>query len=166
MDSCRYKFSLIEIRLVILLIFSIVGSSSVLASTSSNQEVNNKKTLSLKEKVTLIEARSQELIPMPIGQLDEAFKKVKSSRDPFQDTPIVESNNLEVLKSALRFKGIVKSGDDLLVMIKTTKGQEFYKVGDSLGNGFLIKGISQKDLTVDISNGFRFYRLSLYSLSK
>tara|TARA_E500000331_G_scaffold227897_1_gene218119 strand:- start:6787 stop:7287 length:501 start_codon:yes stop_codon:yes gene_type:complete len=166
MDSCRYKFSLIEIRLVILLIFSIVGSSSVLASTPSNQEVNNKKTLSLKEKVTLIEARSQELIPMPIGQFDEAFKKVKSSRDPFQDTPIVESNNLEVLKSALRFKGIVKSGDDLLVMIKTTKGQEFYKVGDSLGNGFLIKGISQKDLTVDISNGFRFYRLSLYSLSK
>ena len=166
MDSCRYKFSLIKIRLVIFLIFSIVGSSSVLASTPSNQEVNNKKTLSLKEKVTLIEARSQELIPMPIGQLDEAFKKVKSSRDPFQDTPIVESNNLEVLKSALRFKGIVKSGDDLLVMIKTTKGQEFYKVGDSLGNGFLIKGISQKDLTVDISNGFRFYRLSLYSLSK
>ena len=166
MFSCRYKFLLIKKRFVALGMLSIVGVSSVLASTPSNQEVNNKKTLSLKEKVTLIEARSQDLIPMPKGQLDEASKKVQSSRDPFQNTPTIESNNIEALKSALRFKGIVKSGDDLLAMIKTTKGQEFYKVGDSLGNGFFIKGISKKDITVDISNGFRSYRLSLYSLSQ
>ena len=166
MDSCRSKFSLIQKRFVILVILSIFGVSSVLASTPSNQEVKNKKTLSLKEKVTLIEAASQDLIPMPIGQIDEASKKVQSSRDPFQNTPTIESNNLEVLKSALRFKGIVKSGDDLMAMIKTTKGQEFYKVGDSLGNGFFIKEISKKEITVDISNGLRSYRLSLYNLSK
>ena len=166
MNSCKSKCLSTQKRFVAFGILSIVGMSSVLASPPSNQEVNNKKTLSLKEKVTLIEAPSQDLIPMPIGQLDEASKKVQSSRDPFQNTPTIESNNLEVLKSALRFKGIVKSGDDLLAMIKTTKGQEFYKVGDSLGNGFFIKEISKKDITVDISNGFRSYRLSLYSLKK
>ena len=157
---------MIEKRFVALGILSIVGVSSVLASTPINQEVNNKKALSLKEKVTLIEAPSQDLIPMPKGKLDEASKKVQSSRDPFQNTPTIESNNIDALKSALRFKGIVKSGDDLLAMIKTKKGQEFYKVGDSLGNGFFIKGISKKDITVDISNGFSSYRLFLHSLSK
>ena len=113
-----------------------------------------------------MEEPPQELLPMPLGELDEAAKKVRSSRDPFRDTPVIESSNLEILKSALRFKGIAKSGDDLWAMIKTKKGQEFYKVGDSLGNGFYVKGISPKEVTVDISNGYRFYRLSLYSLSK
>ena len=144
----------------------LFGVSAVVTTAQSNQEVNVNKGLSLKEKVTLIEASSQKLLPMPLGQLDEATKKVRSTRDPFQNTSGIESNNLEVLKSALRLKGIIKSGNNLLAMIKTTKGQEFYKVGDSLGNGFFVKEISSKDVTVDISNGYRFYRLSLYSLNK
>ena len=163
--SIYRRFS-IKKKVLIFVISSIVGSSSVLASTPSSQEMNNKNTLSLKEQVTLMEGPSQELLPMPQGQLDEASKKVRSSRNPFRDTPVIESSNLEILKSALRFKGIAKSGDDLLAMIKTNKGQDFYKVGDSLGNGFYVKGISREDVTVDISNGYRFYRLSLYGLNK
>ena len=165
MGSHIYECFSINKRFLIFGLSALFGASSVVASTQNNQEMNEKKTLSLKEKVTLIEASSQKLLPMPLGQFDEASKKVRSSRDPFQNTPTIESNNLEVLKSALRFKGIVKSGDDIFAMIKTTQGQEFYKVGDLLGNGFFIKGISPKDVTVDISNGYRFYRLSLYSLN-
>jgi len=160
-----YQCLLIKKRLFIFGFSLFLGTSAVAASTKNNQELN-KKTLSLKEKVTLIEASSQKLLPMPLGQFDEASKKVRSTRDPFQNTPGIESNNLEVLKSALILKGIIKSGNNLLAMIKTTKGQDFYKVGDSLGNGFFVKGISSKDVTVDISNGYRFYRLSLYSLNK
>ena len=161
-----YQCLLIKKRFFIFGFSLLLGASAVAASTQNNQEMNEKKTLSLKEKVTLIEASSQKLLPMPLGQLDEASKKVRSTRDPFQNTPGIESNNLEVLKSALILKGIIKSGNNLLAMIKTTKGQDFYKVGDSLGNGFFVKGISSKDVTVDISNGYRFYRLSLYSLNK
>ena len=147
-------------------ISSLVGTSTVFANTLVDQDIKNEKTLSLKEKEPSIEGLSQELIPMPLGQIDEATKKVQSSRDPFQNTPAIESNNLEALKSALSLKGLVKSGDSSLAMIKTRKGEEFYKVGDSLGNGFFVKDISQKDLTVDISNGYKYYRLSLSGLNK
>ena len=151
---------------LILGVFSLFGASIVIANTQEGQNMGNEKALSFDEKGSSVPVLSQDLIPMPLGQLDEAAKKVQSSRDPFQNTPAIESNNLEALKSALSLKGLVKSGDSLLVMIKTSKGKEFYKVGDSLGNGFFIKDISQKDLTVDISNGFKYYRLSLSGLNK
>ena len=166
MESFIYRCLSAKTSFLFFCFSALFGVSAVVATAQNNQEMNGNKQLSLKEKVTLIEASSQRLLPMPLGQLEEASKKVRSTRDPFQNTPGIESNNLEVLKSSLRLKGIIKSENNLLAMIQTTKGQEFYKVGDSLGNGFLIKGISQKDATVDISNGFRFYRLSLYSLSK
>ena len=145
---------------------SLFGASTVIANTQEGQNMGNEKALSLNEKGSSVPVLSQDLIPMPLGQLDEAVKKVQSSRDPFQNTPAIESNNLDALKSALRLKGLVKSGDSLLAMIKTGKGQEFYKVGDSLGNGFYIKDISQKDVTVDISNGDKHYRLSLFGLNR
>ena len=166
MESHIYRYLSVKTSLLFFCFLALFGVSAVVATAQSNQEMNGNKQLSLKEKVTLIEASSQKLLPMPLGQLEEASKKVRSTRDPFQNTPGIESNNLEVLKSALILKGIIKSENNLLAMIKTTKGQEFYKVGDSLGNGFFIKGISSKDVTVDISNGYRFYRLSLYSLNK
>ena len=144
----------------------LFGASTVIANTQAGQNMGNEKAFSLNEKGSASPVLSQDLIPMPLGQLDEAAKKVQSSRDPFQNTPAIESNNLAALKSALRLKGLVKSGDSLLAMIKTGKGQEFYKVGDSLGNGFYIKDISQKEVTVDISNGYKHYRLSLFGLNK
>ena len=152
--------------LLILGVSSLLGASTVFASTQGGQNMRNEKALSLNEKGSAVPVLSQDLIPMPLGQLDEAAKKVQSSRDPFQNTPAIESNNLDALKSALRLKGLVKSGDSLLAMIKTGKGQEFYKVGDSLGNGFYIKDISQKEATVDISNGYKHYRLSLFGLNR
>ena len=166
MESHIYRFLSVKTSLLFFCFLSLFGVSAVVATAQTNPEVNGNRQLSLKEKVTLIEASSQNLLPMPLGKLEEASKKVRSTRDPFQNTPGIESNNIEVLKSALRLKGIIKSGNNLLAMIKTTKGQEFYKVGDSLGNGFFVKAISSKDVSVEISNGYRFYRLSLYSLNK
>ncbi len=166
MESHIYRCLSVKTSFLFFCFLALFGLSPVVATAQNDQEVNVNKQLSLKEKVTLIEPASQKLLPMPLGQLKEAAKKVRSTRDPFQNTPGIESNNLEVLQSALRLKGIIKSENNLLAMIKTTKGQGFYKVGDSLGNGFFIKGISSKDVTVDISNGYRFYRLSLYSLNK
>tara|TARA_B100000965_G_scaffold37978_1_gene28023 strand:+ start:4968 stop:5468 length:501 start_codon:yes stop_codon:yes gene_type:complete len=156
----------IKNKSLILGISLLFGTSTAIANTQINKEMDNKNTLSLTSAMPPIEDISQELIPMPLGQIEEATKKVRSSRDPFQNTPAIESNNLDALKSALILKGLVKTGDKVLAMIQTRKGQEFYEVGDSLGNGFFIKVISQKDVTVDISNGFRYYRLSLYSLNK
>tara|TARA_B100000700_G_scaffold27044_1_gene25913 strand:+ start:1264 stop:1764 length:501 start_codon:yes stop_codon:yes gene_type:complete len=166
MEKHLYRHFSIKRSLLVFWVFSLIGTSGAISSAQGNPEVSNENTQVLKEKISPVEAISKELLPMPLGQIDEAAKKVQISRDPFQDTPAIESSNLDLLKSALSFKGLVKSGDILLAMIQTKNGQELYKVGDSLGNGFFIKGISQKDVTVDISNGFKFYRLSLDGLNK
>ena len=48
-----------------------------------------------------------------------------------------------------------------MAIIANKNGQNLYTVGDSLGNSFLIEAISLENLTVDISNGFKKYRLFL-----
>ena len=64
------------------------------------------------------------------------------------------------INSVLQFKGIVKSGDKLKAILHTKDGQSLYKVGDQIGNGFLIKSISIQNNSVEISNNFKGYRLS------
>jgi len=115
------------------------------------------KTSSNKSKVVLKE--------MPIGSIDEASKKVKNLRDPFQEPLYSEINNLDDLSFAIEFKGIAKSKDNLVAVIKTKDKQKSYKVGDYLDNGFKIKNISIKDIAVDIVNGTKSYRLTFKKLS-
>ena len=52
------------------------------------------------------------------------------------------------------------------IIRKTEKGPKVYKVGDNLVNGFIIKDISEIEVSVDISNGYKKYRLSLQGLKK
>ena len=103
------------------------------------------------------------LLEIPIGNFESASKRVKFNRNPFQDP--IQSDFLKVsnINSILQFKGLVKSEDKLMAIIYTKDGQNLYQEGDEIGNGFLIKSISIKDTTVDISDGYKFYRLSLKS---
>tara|TARA_B100000945_G_C20010582_1_gene425309 strand:- start:10 stop:513 length:504 start_codon:yes stop_codon:yes gene_type:complete len=145
-------------------ILLIAGSSTVVAITNSSPAKIKNKTLHnlpIKETTKSTAPPLEPLLPMPIGKIDIASSKVKNTRDPFQEPTIVISNNLD-----LKFRGIAKSGDSLIAMIKTEKGQQVYKVGDSLGNGFVIKSISSKNVTVDISNGSKDYRLFLHALKE
>ena len=102
---------------------------------------------------------------MPVGNIDAASKKVKNLRDPFQEPAYSEINNLGDLSYALEFKGIAKSEDNLVAVIKTRDKQKSYKVGDYLDNGFRIKNISIKDIAVDIVKGTKSYRLTFKKLS-
>ena len=60
----------------------------------------------------------------------------------------------------------VESDKKLLAIIETDNGQKFYKVGDTLDNGFVIQFISLENVTVDISNGTKKYRLTLADIEK
>ena len=117
----------------------------------------NNKIISNKSKIILKQ--------MPVGNIDEASKKVRNLRDPFQEPAHSEMNNLDDLSYAIEFKGIAKSKDNLVAVIKTRDKQKSYKVGDYLDNGFRIKNISIKDIAVDIVNGTKSYRLTFKKLS-
>ena len=106
------------------------------------------------------------LSKMPIGNLDSASKKVQINRNPFQEPAEIEFVNVSNLNSYLNFKGLVQSEDKLMAIIATKEGQNLYGIGDTLGSGFLVQSISLENVTVDISNGLKKYRLILSSQKK
>ena len=160
----RFRGLPVKKGLLVLIISSLMGASGVIALSKNNQskpkDIDPGSTL-IQKSETLKNAPTQELMPMPSGQLDLALAKVKSTRDPFQEAPVTESSNIDLLRSAIQFNGIAKSGDTLVAIIKTEEGQNFYKVGDKLDNGFIIEKISGTNVTADISNGVKTYRLSI-----
>ena len=108
----------------------------------------------------------EQLIPMPIGNRDWASSRVNPKRNPFQKPQKSEITNIEDLFLTLQLKGLAKSGKESLAIIESEDIQKFYRIGDSLENGFLIKSISFEDISVDISNGSKNYRLILNNLNK
>ena len=111
-----------------------------------------------KEKALSVEKR---LLPLPSIDIQLITGKVNTQRNPFQKPLESEISNTEDLYSTLLFKGLASSNDFLYAIIETGNIQKFYKVGDTLENGFFIKSISLEDISVDISNGSSEYRLSL-----
>ena len=160
----RIKVPAIKRGLLALVLSSFMGISGVIAVSKNIEDrttSNSDSKMSLERKKIIKSSQNNDLIPMPSGQLDIALTKVESTRDPFQDAPVTESSNINLLRSAIEFNGIARSGETSVAIIKTKEGQKFYKVGDKLANGFVIKEISKTDLTTDITNGIKSYRLSM-----
>ena len=108
----------------------------------------------------------KQLIPMPIGNKESALSKVNPKRNPFKKPQKSEITNIEDLHLTLQLKGLAKSGNKSQAIIESEDIQKFYGIGDSLDNGFLIKSISFEDISVDISNGSKNYRLLLNNLNR
>ena len=104
-------------------------------------------------------------LEIPLGNFESAYKRVKSNRNPFQDPIQSDFSKVSNINSVLQFKGIVKSGDKLKAILYTKDGQSLYKVGDQIGNGFLIKSISIQNKSVDISNDLKNFRLTFSSFN-
>ena len=107
------------------------------------------------------QTNTYKLIPMPVGDFESASKRVDIKRNPFQDPAKSEMTNIDNLYTALQFKGVVLSGNKLSAIIKTNDVQKFYEIGDIIDNGFTVNSISYEDITVDVSNGSKKYRLTL-----
>ena len=133
-----------------------------------NVSSQEKKIHSLPIKKEFVQADDfkEDLIPMPVGDLKNSSNKVNFNRNPFQEPVKTEFPTIENLYSSLKFRGLAKSENNLFAIIETDKSQKFYKVGDSLDNGFVIQFISLDNVTVDISNGSKNYRLSLVDIEK
>tara|TARA_B100002051_G_C16575626_1_gene554884 strand:+ start:67 stop:492 length:426 start_codon:yes stop_codon:yes gene_type:complete len=123
-------------------------------------------SLPIKKEFNKVEKYTNDLIPMPAGDIDTSSTKVNFDRNPFQEPLKTEYPTIENLYSSLRFKGLAQSDTKLVAIIETDNGQKFYEVGDTLDNGFVIKLISLENVTVDISNGSKRYRLSLADIEK
>ena len=123
-------------------------------------------SLPIKEQVYEDEKFSKDLIPMPAGDINTSSIKVNFDRNPFQNPSKLEFPTIQNLYSSLLFKGLAESDKKLVAIIETENGQSFYEVGDSLENGFTIQSISLENITVDISNGTKNYRLTLVDIEK
>ena len=123
-------------------------------------------SLPIKKEFNVEDKHIKDLIPMPIGDINSSSIKVNFDRNPFQEPLKTEYPTIENLYSSLKFRGLAYSDNKLFAIIETDSNQKFYKVGDSLDNGFVIQFISLDNVTVDISNGSKNYRLSLVDIEK
>ena len=128
------------------------------------EEENNNNSSSLQQSLSNKKNSKDLLIPMPMGDFGSASARVNINRNPFQDPAKSEITNIDNLNAALQFKGVALSGNTLSAIIRTEDVQKFYEVGDIMENGFTIKSISYEDITVDLSNGSKNYRLTLSKL--
>ena len=123
-------------------------------------------SLPIKTQFIKTDKLKKNLTPMPKGDINNSSTKVNFERNPFQEPLKTKFTTIENLYSSLKLRGLAKSEDKIIAIIETENGQKFYRVGDSLDNGFVIQFISIEDITVDISNGSKKYRLKLASIKK
>ncbi len=123
-------------------------------------------SLPIKKEFNELEKQTKDLIPMPVGDINYSSLKVNFDRNPFQEPLKTEYPTIENLYSSLKFRGLAQSDKKLQAIIETVNGQKFYGVGDTLDNGFVIQLISLENVTVDISNGNKKYRLSLADIEQ
>ena len=148
------------------LVFLITFSPMLLEVNVLFAKENSIHSLPIKNEFNEVEKYTNDLIPMTVGDINSSSTKVNFNRNPFQEPLKTEYPTIENLYSSLRFKGLAQSDKKLLAIIETDNGQKFYEVGDTLDNGFVIQLISLENVTVDISNGNKRYRLSLADIEK
>ena len=142
---------------------SICGLSFLYIPNVLGNDIPNH-SLPIKKIETISVSTTNKLLPVPIGDIDSASKKVESERNPFEDPTETEFISISSINNTLKFKGLVKANEKVMAIIANDSEQKLYSVGDTLNNGFMIKSISIKNTTVDISNGFKNYRLTLTNL--
>tara|TARA_Y100001980_G_C14214338_1_gene72805 strand:- start:28 stop:513 length:486 start_codon:yes stop_codon:yes gene_type:complete len=142
---------------------SICGLSFLYIPNVLGNDIPNH-SLPIKKIENISVSTTNKLLPVPIGDIDSASKKVESERNPFEDPTETEFISISSINNTLKFKGLVKANEKVMAIIANDSEQKLYSVGDTLNNGFMIKSISIKNTTVDISNGFKNYRLSLTNL--
>ena len=123
-------------------------------------------SLPIKKEFNEVEKYKEDLIPLPVGDVNSSSLKVNFDRNPFQEPLKTEYPTIENLYSSLKFKGLAQSDKKVAAIIETAVGQKLYGVGDSLDNGFRIELISLENVTVDITNGTKKYRLTLSSIEQ
>ena len=103
----------------------------------------------------------KELKPYPLSSLKVAAQSVDSSRNPFS---IINKINSEVFVNPRKhfiLNGLVQSGNQLNVILKSSNGVNFYKEGDYINKEFKVKKIDLDQETVVISNGEKEFKLAL-----
>ena len=144
---------------------SIVFLALSLYSSIIFAEDLSKHSLPIKEiGINNTQKQVDKLLPLPLGDIESASKNVEFDRNPFQEPSVNELPIISNLNSTLAFKGLVQTDSKLMAIISNMDEQKFYEVGDILSNGFIIKSISLKDITVDISNGSKNYRMTLTNI--
>ena len=123
-------------------------------------------SLPIKKEFNDKEKYRKDLIPFPVGDINSSSLKVNFDRNPFTEPLKTEFPTIENLYSSLKFRGLAQSDNKVTAIIETENGQKFYGVGDTLDNGFEIQLISLENVTVDVTNGTKKYRLTLSAIEE
>ena len=133
---------------------------SFIANINLSAQEKNNHSLPI-QTISVTNESNNNLAPMPVGNINYSSRQVNVNRNPFKDIAQKNFSNINDLNAIIQFKGVAKSNNNVVAIIKIEEDENYYQVGDMLKNGFSVTSISLVDITVDISNGFKKYRLSL-----
>ena len=149
-----------RIFLFLIITGSFLSSQSIIVAQDKTDPL-----LLLKNKNQNSDITTYDLLPMPYGDIKEAASKVQFDRNPFNDISKSEYPIINNLNTSFLFKGLVKSNNLVKAIIESDSEEKFYKLGDTLENGFIINIISFEENFIDISDGTNKYRLKLSKFS-
>ena len=137
----------------------------------SNEIMNNYKNkgddpakLQIKNKLETNYSFSGEekLKEIPKTKVSDSEKKELKARNPFTPPGSENQNNKSGINfSDISFKGIAKIGNNKVVFMETEQGTKAYELNQSLGGGYKISNINEKDLIVEITNQSTTHSLKL-----
>ena len=140
----------------LLFIFSdLIKAESI--NSYSFSEVNKLEVISQKEL-----SKSYFLKDIPRTKVSSKEKNSLNNRNPF----LPFGQNIGDGKSGFKFSeidltGIASFDGDKVAFIKTSAGTNPYQVGETIGSGFKLLNIDDKNLTIQISNDISIHSITL-----
>ncbi len=144
--------------LITSLALSIFASNVFLGSLNSSLAENNIRTNTIDSKNSLISTDkkliSYELREIPDKSESIGKNRLNFGRNPFAE-PSLSASNQETSKFLLStsISATIFIGKEKSALIRTFKGSDYYKTGDEVGEGYIVKEITSSPTTVTLSNG-------------
>ena len=98
---------------------------------------------------------------MPIGSQLIALRSISPERNPFTSINFNELDGPRNLPRTISLRGILKVGNSLGALIRTSNGEQIFEIGQQIENGYKIDNIYQDDQRINLSNGSRKYTLRM-----
>ena len=172
----RYKKDKLKLKQKILILlfiisttqFTLISKADTTNKSIENNYINKQKLIvqdllkEYKSEVEILQNKkdlpfnhvyesSYTLKPIPDFDLSKT-KKIKTKKNPFLIENQTDENNTSYFLNNLNVSGIINIDNELMTVVSSNYGIDIYKVGELIGEGYLVKSINSNPASVVITN--------------
>ena len=172
----RYKKDKLKLKQKILILlfiisttqFTLISKADTTNKSIENNYINKQKLIvqdllkEYKSEVEILQNKkdlpfnhvyesSYTLKPIPDFDLSKT-KKIKTKKNPFLIENQTDENNTSYFLNNLNVSGIINIDNELMTVVSSNYGIDIYKVGELIGDGYIVKSINSNPASVVITN--------------